>query len=165
LDLLEEGSLAVVVAPAETGADRELLLLAEFDRLHDRPHAGTVCGHRLFGEDVLARFDGVLEMDRTKTGGAAQQRDVARVDDLLVGVQADEFVIVIDFDLGRDGVDSRQVSQAAGEVLAEGITHRDQFDVRVGRQRLASGSRTATAAADESDLQFVAASGVGSRSD
>ena len=95
----------------------------------------------------------------------AEQHHVdAAVDQLLVGVEADEPV------LGRRRRPSTptfssclQVARLLLEPVLEGVGHGDELDVRVGGERLGGRAGAAAAAADQADPQHVAAGRVDGR--
>ena len=165
VDALHRLALAVVVAPAEAGDDRQVLLLRLAARLQDRADAGGVDGDRLLAEDVLAGLDGRLEVQRPEVRRRGQEHHVdAAGDHLLVGVEADEAAVGRDVDLGRRSSASFwSVLEAVLEPVLEGVAHRDELDVRVGVQGLRGRAGAAAAAADEADAQGVAAGGVDQR--
>ena len=73
----------VVVAQAEARDDRQVFRLRLFADFQHAAHAGGIDGDRLLGEDVLARGDRGLQMQRAELRRRAEQHDVAAVDDLF----------------------------------------------------------------------------------
>ena len=71
VDALHRLALGVLVAAAQAGDDRQVLLLGLAARVQDRADAGRVDGDRLLAEDVLAGLDGRLEVHGRKCGGVA----------------------------------------------------------------------------------------------
>ena len=85
---------AVVVAQAEARDDRQALRLRQLAALQHRADARGIDGDRLLGEDVLAGLDRGPEMQRPEVRRRAEQHHVdTAVDELLVGVEADEAVV------------------------------------------------------------------------
>jgi hypothetical protein len=115
--------------------------------------------YQLRGEDVLARVDGRLQVQRAELRRRTQQHHVAAGDHLLVGVEADE-AAVLDVDPGGHVRVFREEGQAVLKAILKGVGHRDQLDVLVGLERLAGGPGAAAAAADQADAEQVAAGGV-----
>src|SRR5262249_5295688 len=92
--------------------------------------------------------------------GGTQEHDIdPGVDDLLVGVKADEAPRHWHVELTGD-VFLGECGQTVAEPVGEGVTHRDEFDGPVGAEGLHGGAAAASAAADEADAQHVAAARV-----
>ena len=103
VDALHDLALGVLVAVAEAGDDGLVLLLGLAAGVDDRLHAGGVDGHGLLAEDVLAGLDGRLDVQRPEVRRRGQEHHVdVAVEDLLVGVEADEAVVGLHVDLGAD---------------------------------------------------------------
>ncbi len=97
VDPLHRLADAQVVAPAEPGDEAEVLLLGLFGGGHRHLHRRHVDAVRLFAEDVLAGVDGRLQVDGVEVRRGGDQHHVdAALDQLLVGVEADEAMIVVD---------------------------------------------------------------------
>ena len=152
--------LGELIAVAEARDDREALLASLLAGGHHRAHAGAVGGDRLLDEQVLARFDRGRDVQRTEVRRGGEQHDVAAVDHALVGVEADEAVLGIDVDLGRDVGAVLQCAQAAVDLIGEGVAERHELGVRVGAQRVLRRAGAAPAAADQTDAQHVRAAGL-----
>ena len=96
-ELGERGPHAGVVPPAETGDDCQVFLLRQFAGGEHRAHTRSVDGHRLFDKGMLPLFDGILQMGRPEMRRRRQDDHIhTAVDDLLVGVETDEFVVAAD---------------------------------------------------------------------
>lgn len=138
-----------------------VFLLRLFHAFHHRAQAGAIDGHGLFAEDMLAGVDGGLDVHRTEAGRGGENHHVhAAVDDLLVGVEADKFPLFGDinfvglvFENGFEGI------EAGIDFVAEDFAHGPEDDVAVAAEGLVGRAGAAAAAADETDLEFVA--GVG----
>ena len=95
---------------------------------------------------------------RAEVRRRAEQHHVdAAVEQLLVGVEADEPMVGLDVDLAGDLLVVLEDRQALLEPVLEGVGHGDELDVRVGGERLGGGAGAAAAAADQADAQHVAA--------
>jgi hypothetical protein len=161
VDVLHPLLLQPLVAVAEAGDDRQALLPGLLARLDHAAHAGGVGRHRLLAEDVLAGGDGVLQLHRAEAGRRREQDDVdAGVDDLLVGVQAEELVVRLDGDLlGQLGVVLKALERRL-KAVAVHVAHGGELAVAVGTEGLGGGPGAAAAAADEADLEGVGPGGV-----
>jgi hypothetical protein len=87
-----------------------------------------------------------------------QQHDVARLDHVLVGVEAGESPLRRNLHARR----RRAVLQHAVrrfDAIGKGVAHRHQVHVGVGGQRLLGRSASPTAAAHETDANDIAAAG------
>jgi hypothetical protein len=105
--------------------------------------------------------NGGLHLGRTKVRRRAEQDDIdARFQQLLMAVEADKLVIVIDGDLVGDVLLALQVLQGQFQAIRESIRHPDQLDVLVGSQSLSRSPRTATAAPDDPDSNYIIARSV-----
>ncbi len=91
--------VAGLVAALGAGDDRQPFLVGLFMGGQHLADAGAVDGDRLLGEEVLAGLDRRLDVLRTEAGRGRQHHQVAAVDDLLIGVEADETAIVGDVEL------------------------------------------------------------------
>ena len=147
-----------------------------------RRHADGVGGDGLFGEDVLAGVDGGLEVHRGGSRAGVVQHDDVDVggDHLLEGVEADEVLVGVDLDAGREVVDQilarhaaarrrwrstrdagvaaeelgvAQALEASFELVLEDVGHGDEFDVFVAGEHVDDGLRAAPAAADQAGLE------------
>ena len=159
-DLLHRGASGLVVAPAEAVDDREALVDRVATRLDVLLEPGRVDGHRLLDEGVLALRDGVAQVHRAEVRRGRQEGHVAGVDDVLVGVEADELGVLGDLDAVADGR-FLQGLVARLQAVAEEFAHGDEPAPFVGRQCLFGGAGPSAAAADQADLDRVAAGGVG----
>src|SRR5262249_31422145 len=148
--------VAGLVAALRAGGDAEILLLRFLVRGQYLADAGAVHGDWLLGEDVLALLDRVLNVLRPEAGGRRQQDDVdAAVDDLLIGVEADEAAVVGQVDavvailhlLALADVD--KAIAAALEAVLEGVAQSVEDEVRRGVQAVIGRTAAAAAAADQ----------------
>ncbi len=109
----------------------------------------------LLTEDVLAGVDGGLEVHWVEVRRSGDQHHVDRIDHLLVGVEADEDVIIIHRDLlGLAGLEP--LAGPRGAVL-EDVGHGDERHVWAGIHGVVGGPAAASAAADQADPDLVAA--------
>ncbi len=123
--------------------------------------AGRIDGDRLLHEDVLARLDGRRELRGAEAGGRTQQDDIrAGGDGFFIGIEADEPAFRRHIDAVAELL--LEAVQGALDRLGEGVGHGHELDVAVGlvQQRIGGGARAAAAAADEGDLDLVAAGGM-----
>ncbi len=158
--------VAGLVAALGAGDDAEVLLLGLLGGGEHLADAGAVDGDGLLGEDVLAGLDDGFEVLRAEARRGGQDHQVAAVDDLLVGVEADEAAVVGDVELLLDDVVVLESFAAALEAVLEDVAEGVELDVVGGAGGLADvlgGAGAAAAAADQADLDRVAAGGVNGR--
>ena len=159
LDPLDGLADARIVAPTEAGNEAQVLLSGLLGGGHRQLHAGHVDAVRLLAEDVLAGVYGRLEHHGVEVRGAGDQHHVhAALDQLLVGVEADETMIVVDGHLL--GIRLLKQPAAVLEMIGEDVGHCDQPDVFAGVHGVGGRSAAPSAAADQADLDRVAAGGV-----
>ena len=171
LDGLEVG---VLVMALESDAHLEILPPGLFGGGQDLADAGGVGGQGFFHEGVLARLDGVVEMERPEARGRGVDDHVhAAVDGPLVGVEPDEPPLRRHVDLRlqaaggalADPAAAGQVLQACLEPVLEGVGHGPELDRPGGAQRLGGGPGAAVSTAEQGHLDFVAAGGMGGSAD
>ncbi len=103
-------------------------------------------------EDVLAGIDGGFEEDGMEVAGGGDEHDIdVALEDLLVGVEAEEAVIVVDGDL--IALDVFDAVAAAFDFVFEEVGHGDELDVVAGIQGVDGGAGATAATADEADLE------------
>ena len=103
---------------------------------------------------MLPRLDGRGQMLGAKTGGRGQEHDVhITLEELLIGVQADETAVRRDFHPIGQLTIGLQGTKALLERLGKGVGHGDKLAVRIGNQGVGSSSGASTSAADQADLQ------------
>ncbi len=145
------------MAALGAGDDAQVLLLRLLVSGQHLADARPVDAHRLLGEEVLAGLDGRLDVLGPEAGRGGQHHQVTAVDDLLIGVEADEAAIVGDIDLILVVAHAlTAVPQVVLEHVAQGI----QLDVVAGAGRRADvvgGAAAPAAAADQADLDHIAA--------
>ena len=107
---------------------------------------------------MLAGFDGVAKVLRTEVGRCGQHDDIDVVGDVLEVVEAAETHFGNHVDAVTD-TGLLQCRQLVLQPIPENISHRDQAGVRVRRQGVDGCSATATATADQPDLQGVGGAG------
>ena len=163
VDPLHALDVAGLVAALGAGDDGQVLLLGLLGGGQDLADAGAVDGDGLLGEDVLARLD---RPPRCASGGspggvARMTRSTPLVDHLLVGVEADEAAVVGDVDLvaelasstGSTAQCSRWSSNMSPMAWSLTFGRRTCIDC-------SAAPRAPAAAADQADLDRVAAGGV-----
>ena len=160
MKLRERGAFGRIVAVAQSGNDRQPFGLRLLAGLDDRAHSAGVDGHRLFGEDVLSRGNGGLQLSRPKMGWRAQQHDVTRLDHVLIRVESYEPPLRREVDSSSRRPMLQPIVRGfdlVGKCVPEGY----QVHVRVSGQRLLRGPSPPSAATDESDTDDVAAASIG----
>ena len=173
MDPLVDVPLAGRIPPAEARHEREVFFGGDLHRLAKTAETGGVDRHRLFAEDLPASLDRGLEMQRAESGRGREQDDVTGIDHLLVAVEAGELALgwAVEPSLKRCvalGLFLDRAAEQAGaglDVVGKRIGHRPEHDARVSGDRLRGGARAASTAANETDLEPVAACGVGHASD
>ena len=114
-----------------------------------------------------ARRDGRGIVRRPEGGRSGEENDVgAGVDHLLEGVEADKDPLRRNVDLGRRAVGQQPLifaepAQRALGVVLEDVAHGHQADVLAGAEAVDDRAGASAAAADQGDLQLVAAGGMG----
>ncbi len=169
VDALHHLTDSAVIPPAEAGNEVQVLLFRLLDRGHDAADAGGVDGDRFFTEDLQARIHRGLQMRRAEVGRLGQDHhvDQAATDQLLGGVEAGEAVIGRDGDFGGSIFSKRSLNilQTVWYAVAKGVGHCHELAVLVGPERVDGGAAAAIAAANQPDLQQVAAGGMGAAGD
>ena len=164
MDPLHALDVAGLVPALGAGDDGQLLALGLLVGGQHLADAGAVDADGLLGEEVLAGLDDRLDVQGPEARRRRQHHQVAAVDHLLVGVEADEAAVVGDVELVLAvlGVPNRVA--AVPEAILEHVGQGVDLDVVGGARRLADvlgRARAAAAAADQADLDRVAARGVG----
>ncbi len=147
------------MVPLQSDADFQVLLLGFLRGGQHLADARRVGRHRLFHEDVLAGRDRRLKMDRPKTGRRRQDHHVGFCcQRLLIRVEPGEDVIVLHVYQPRMSV--LQIFQGPLGVVLKRVGNRDQLNGAAGAQRLPGGSASASAAADQRDLDRIIPGGI-----
>ena len=150
---------ARVGSPAEARSKAEVLLLGFLGGGHRYLHARRVDAVRFLAKDVLAGIDGGLQECRMEVRGNGNQHHVdAALDQVLVGVETDKGMIVVDRHLG--GVRCLQSLAAALKMVGKKVGQGDQAHVLAGVHGVGRRPAASPAAADQANLDRVAASGV-----
>ena len=161
VDFLDGGLGGEGVSAIETGDEGEFFFFGNCGAFGDGADAGGVGGHGFFGEDVFAGLNGVFDVGRAEAGRGGEQHDIdAGVDELLVGIKADETAVGRDVDLIWRGSGFLDTGEAALEAVWERVGHGDEDGALVGGECLGGGAGSAAAAADEANFETVTASGV-----
>jgi hypothetical protein len=151
------------MASLGAGDDGQFLALGLLIGGQDLADTGRVNAHWLLGEKVLASLDRGLDVPRPEARGRGQHHQVAAIDDLLIGVEADETAVVGDVELLLGVAVVLDVVTAIPEAILEHVGQGVQLDVVRGARRLANILGSARAAADQADLDRVVALGMGVR--
>ena len=99
MDPLQALEVAGLVAALGAGDDRQVLLLGLLVGGQHLADAGAVDGDRLLGEECLPALIGGLDVLGPEARAGSPAYQVAAVDDLLIGVEADEAAVVGDVEL------------------------------------------------------------------
>ena len=95
-------------------------------------------------------------MDRAEPGRGGNQHQIdPRVDEVLVGIESVEDVVVLDVDAVL--VLALEVVHAFAGVVLEGVCDADDLDRALGAEVLARGAGAPASAADQADLDLGAA--------
>jgi hypothetical protein len=114
---------------------------------------------RFLAEHVFAGVDGGFEHGGVEVrAGRNHHRIHAAGEDFLIRVEPDEAMVILHLDLVRLGLG--KLLAAGFDPLFEDIRHRNQADIFARVHRIAGRLRAASAAADEADLDDIAAGGM-----
>ena len=158
-----DGLLNVRLEPAvQTRQHAESLLLGSFAGAGGHLDSGRVDGVRLLDEHVLAGLDSRCHLQRMELGRIGDQHHVSRFDDLLVGVQTNETVVVVHRRLV--GPLLLQRVAAALDPVGEHVGHRHQSHAGVGVHGLCRGTGAAASTAHQTNADQIVARRVGTAS-
>src|SRR3954463_9776685 len=144
----------------KTDADLQVLL---FRFLGGGEHLLDSCAvnrDRFFREDIFSLTNRFFEMNGTESGRSSEDGDVSQRDRVFISVETNKFAILGNVNFVFVLYRFFDFTQTAFQTVFECVSHRDQFDFAVCGKRLAGGSRTTTAAADQRDLDGVVTGGV-----
>ena len=130
VNMFEDFAAGIIVAPAKTGHQSQLLLPGFLDRGQRRANPGRVSGDGFLAENVFAGGHGGPQMLRTEAGRCGQKHHIhAAVDHLLISVESDEAVVGINLDLVANF--AVEGPQAVFQLVLEDVRHRRQDNVVV----------------------------------
>ncbi len=144
--------------PLKPDTHFQVFLFGDFGCFQNLSHTGGIGGNRFFHEDMLIGFNSCLEVNRAETGWCCQNDEVdAAVDHIFVSIETREHFVGGHIDTVVQLWDQTifNAFYTAGNAISKGITHRDQFDIPFGRQRLSCGTTSAATTADEPDTNCV----------
>ena len=153
LQTLHAFDVTRVMMALETDADFQILPLRLLSGCEKLAHAGAVHRHRLFREDVFALAHRFLELHRAEAGRCGENHHVGQRDGLLVAIEAEEPVVIRDFDFVFVGL--REALEAAVHAVLMHVRDGDELHALAGAEGLVGRAGTAPAAADEGDLERV----------
>ena len=146
---------ARIGSPAKARGQAEVLLLSLFGGGHRDLDAGRVDAVRFLAEDVFAGIDGRFEHHGMEVRGGGDQHHIdSALDQLLVGVETDETMIVVDRHL--IGLHFLQPLAAVLKAIGEDVGHRRQPNVLAGVHGVVGRPAAPSATADQADLDGVA---------
>ena len=141
-------------APAEPRGDREVLLFRFSNRFHDGAVTKGVGADWFLGKNMFIAFDGIFDVERTKAGRRRQQHHVdSAINNLPVGIEPDEALVVIHLHLAADLGIFFQIVAARSQIVGKRVAHCDQTDVGFRQQGVLRRSGTAATASHQSDFQ------------
>ena len=156
LNLLVGFHVAALVVTLSADHNAQALCLSLLSCCHDGAIALGVDGDGLFEEGVHAFLRSVLEHLRAEDWGRGEDDHVdAGVDDLLVGIEADEAFVLWHFLSTLVDETVAHVVQAVFEDIAQG----NDLDVVSSIQEVDDGSAASTSTSDETYLQLWAVDG------
>ena len=149
--------VALLVMALQAHADFQSFFLRDFRRGEDLAHARRIGRHGLLHEDVFALLDRLFKHHRAEPGRRGKDDDIGLCDRLLVRVESEEAVLLRDapaliefrLEILQRGVHAILVHVRRGDEL-------DGSEIR-GVQRLSARAGAASAAADDGELDLVAA--------
>src|SRR5271157_4590914 len=160
LDSIKELLAGLAVPAHEADADLEILLDGFLCQGQHLPRGRAIDGDRLLHEDVQSLLDGVGEMDPAKSRGRGEDDRVAwlqAVHGLAIGVETEEFLVLVNGQLFATAVLLVELVVARFELVTENVGHRDELDrAALGRKGIGRGSGATTPAANQGHLDQVA---------
>ena len=104
---------------------------------------------------MFARLNCRLEVQGPEARRRGEDHEVhAAFQNFLVRIEPHKFAFLINIDL--PGATALHRLKTAIKFVAKHLTHRVEFTVAISRERLVDGTGTASATADEADLQLSA---------
>jgi hypothetical protein len=159
VDALDELQVERLVAPLRAGDDREAFLCRQLRGGDHGTDANRIDGDRFLHEDVFPGLDRRLEVDRAEPGGGGgdDHVHVGTGEDPEIVVEAGETPVRRNLDPIREL--ALQLLEGALDPVGHEIAERDHFDAGVGIEAVEGCACPASAAADDTDLDGVAAAG------
>ena len=153
--------VAGLVAALEADAHSQPLFVRQFVGLDEHVIAGCIDAAGLFHEHMLAGFDGGRVLRGFKAGRRGDDHHVgAAVDGIDVRLQADKDAIGGQIHAGFEITVAQPLGRAF-RIRLEGVGHGDDPCRFVSLHAVLDRAIAAASAADQHDLQFVAAGGMG----
>ena len=154
-----------VVAPTEPRHDAQVLLLGQFAGRHHASHARRIDAHRLLREDVFVGLNGRSQMQWAKLRRRGQQHHVdSRWRSIPCRNRSRRSTSPGPRRPDRDA-SSSSCLRCRLHPIGESVGHGHQTHARIGVDRIRSGPGSPTAAANQTDLQNVAAGRIGATLD
>src|SRR5262249_17638032 len=156
VNALDGLALGQVVAVAKTGGEADVPGLGELGRLDERADAWAIDGDGLFEEDVLALFNGVAGVHRAEMRRGGQQDQIAKINHLLVGIEADKLAIA---DIDLVGELLLKMRELVIDMVFESIANRVELHIGIGLQGFERRVGTTSTATDQADFESIASRG------
>src|SRR5580704_10844393 len=150
-----------LVVSLQADADFQILLFGVLIGGQYAADARAIHAERFLGEDVLARLNGGLEMNRSEPRRSRQNDQVDRTrQKLFVGIEAVELVFGLDsHPLGLRLELPLEVPQAALQLVFKSVGHGDKLNVALRRERLVCRPGSTSATTHKADANLVASAG------
>src|SRR5207253_2975755 len=146
-----------------TGHHAQVALVSLVIRGEHLPDTSRIRGDRLLREEVLARGDGGGDVQRPEARRRGQHDVVRGGNHLLIGVKADKAALFGNIHAIAKRLDLLVLHElvclaaAVLQPVLEDVAQRNNLNIRSGVQHIIDGPGTAAAAADQADLDHIAA--------
>ena len=152
-----------VIAIGKSRQDTRSVFLGKFVCSEDLLDTGHIHGRRFFHKHVFLGLDGGQRIRRVKTRCARNEYDVTVLDHIAIPIESGK----TSFRRNLNAVTKNrgQIGHPRVDLVGKRIGHGPQLCVRVGRQRVGSGTLSTPTTANESQLDRIAARRMGTPTD
>ena len=151
-DLTDTVEVGLLMVTLETDTDFQTFGVRHFGSFDQHIETGSVDAARFFHEDVLAGFDGSLEVDRAESrrGGDDHVLRFGDGQNFAIRIESPEYFIFGNFEL----------ISGTSRVVLKRVRDSDNFRIFILKE-VVPGTFTASAASDQDGFDLVAAFSVG----